>query len=350
MPTPDLQTLFDHHEGKATDKWQCYLQIYDKVLQERRSGLKSLLEIGIQNGGSLEIWAKYFESAQIVLGCDINEACKELSFEDSRIRTIIGDANKRDTREKITSLCPQFDLIIDDGSHTSKDIIATVVNFLPLLNDDGILIVEDLHCSYWNGYDGGLHFPYSSVSFLTRLVDIINFEHWGLEKDRASHLTAFLRHYEIDEKLTALDTIHSIEFANSTAIIRKRPSSENTLGERRIRGKEAKVIPEILKKSPERPAVPAQKLAPDPLDSEEKLAASLDQANKNLEGAQTELAAKNKAYNAMAKQLADTKEQLETVLDSLQATNTHLHRIQNSRIWRYTSFIRKLGKLRDPKN
>ena len=35
----------------------------------------NLLEIGVRNGGSLELWAEYFNKAVNIVGCDIDEAC-----------------------------------------------------------------------------------------------------------------------------------------------------------------------------------------------------------------------------------------------------------------------------------
>jgi hypothetical protein len=61
-----------------------------------------LLEIGVQNGGPLEIWAKYFLKAEKIVGCDIDQNCGRLQFADPRIKIVIGDVNSDDS-EKNTS-------------------------------------------------------------------------------------------------------------------------------------------------------------------------------------------------------------------------------------------------------
>jgi hypothetical protein len=43
----------------------------------------------------------------------------------------------------------------------------------------GIYIVEDLCCSYWQDFEGGLNDEASSMAFFKSLVDVINHEHWG---------------------------------------------------------------------------------------------------------------------------------------------------------------------------
>ncbi len=39
-----------------------------------------------------------------------------------------------------------FDIIIDDGSHMNRDVIKSFELLFPLLNDNGIYIVEDTIC------------------------------------------------------------------------------------------------------------------------------------------------------------------------------------------------------------
>jgi Cephalosporin hydroxylase. len=82
-----------------------------------------LLEIGIQNGGSLQIWEKYFPAAVRLVGCDINPNCERLSYGSDKIELVVGDINQPETLARIFSIASRFDIVIDDGSHTSSDII-----------------------------------------------------------------------------------------------------------------------------------------------------------------------------------------------------------------------------------
>jgi hypothetical protein len=135
----------------------------------------------------------------------------------------------------------QFDIIIDDGSHTSSDIILAFCRLFPYLKTDGLYIIEDLHCSYWKQFDGGLFNPASSISFFKVLIDILNFEHWGLELSREVVMTSF--HIPRDVSTDFLADIHSIEFINSMCIINKKTSAHNSLGMRHIAGKCELVAP-----------------------------------------------------------------------------------------------------------
>lgn len=110
------------NDGKVIDKWTGYLAVYDSLLKPYRKKPISLLEIGVNNGGSLEVYGRYFDKAKNIIGCDIDERCRQLDFADSRIKVVIGDANSNATKAEIAALSKSFDLIIDDGSHNSGDI------------------------------------------------------------------------------------------------------------------------------------------------------------------------------------------------------------------------------------
>ncbi|UXN06016.1 class I SAM-dependent methyltransferase [Bartonella sp. HY761] len=241
-----LSKLYADHEEKTSDKWSIYIDTYHNQLSSYQDKNINMLEVGVQNGGSLEIWAKYFKNAHIIIGCDIDRQCANLKFDDGRINVLIGDINQPTTKERISSSCPEFNIIIDDGSHKSSDIIATFCNYFPDLKDGGLFIIEDLHCSYWKDYQGGLFASQSAIQFFKLLVDIVNFEHWGLPISRAEYLEPFLKNLELTLTDECLSHIHSIEFINSLCIIKKAPSAKNLLGGRIIAGKNALVNADVL--------------------------------------------------------------------------------------------------------
>ncbi|WP_410209792.1 class I SAM-dependent methyltransferase [Aquirhabdus sp.] len=231
-----LYQFYAEHRGKVSDKWSIYLREYDRLFADYRNKSIDLLEIGIQNGGSLDIWGHYFPHAQKIIGCDINPDCAKLVYGDQRISVIIGDANSSSTFSAIKQISSDFDLIIDDGSHQSGDIVKSFALYFPQLRDGGLFVAEDLHCSYWKEFEGGLFSPFSSIAFFKRLADIINHEHWGLDIARAELLTGFFSQYGLVIDEVTLASIHSIEFINSICVIRKSPADQNILGTRFIAG------------------------------------------------------------------------------------------------------------------
>lgn len=238
-----LADLYREHEGKVSDKWASFLEVYERLFAAMRDQPVRLLEIGIQNGGSLELWSKYFSRAEAIIGCDINPDCAKLHFDDARISVISGDANDRDVHQRILGAAEGFDIILDDGSHRSGDIIQSFALYFPALRPGGIYIAEDLHCSYWADYDGGLYHPYSAISFFKRLIDALHHEHWGLAQEPSSALRGVLDHYHVQMDSALLKVITRVEFANSIAVVHKNGDSGGGLGERVVAGTIELVVP-----------------------------------------------------------------------------------------------------------
>lgn len=64
------------------------------------------------------------------------------------------------------------DIILDDGGHTNLDQIITTVNVLDKINDNGLLVVEDVHTSYIQEYNSSIKFSF--INFTKQLIDKIN--------------------------------------------------------------------------------------------------------------------------------------------------------------------------------
>ncbi len=252
-----LGEISQAHQGKVSDKWSSYLVEYQRLFCEYQDRPVSLLEIGIQNGGSLEIWGKYFAKARTITGCDINDRCGALKFEDPRIAVVVGDANSDPVQGKILERSADFDLIIDDGSHTSGDIVKSFARYFPRLNAGGIFLAEDLHCSYWRDFEGGLFDPLSSIAFFKDLADIVNHEHWGIAEKRTDLLEPFRAAYGVDFAESDLAQIRSVEFLNSICVVRKNEPGAGGLGARRLAGTSAEVF------TPSVPASGTMSEAPD---------------------------------------------------------------------------------------
>lgn len=238
-----IKALHQAHQGKVSDRWASYLSAYDRLLAPFQDQPLNLLEIGIQNGGSLEIWAQYFAHAQILVGCDINPDCARLQYDDPRINVVVANANTDVAEQEILAYARDYDVIIDDGSHTSADIILAFVRYFRYLKPGGVFVAEDLHCSYWQTFEGGLYYPYTSIAFFKRLADVINHEHWGIERERQAILQGFAEHLGVMFDAVSLEEIHAIEFSNSLCVVHKRPAGLNTLGERCVAGQVEVVVP-----------------------------------------------------------------------------------------------------------
>jgi cephalosporin hydroxylase len=110
---------------------------YEVLFREHRL-VDNVLEIGIDKGGSLLLWADFFPCATIH-GID-TKACP---VKHDRIWTYQTDAYTH------PPVLPCMDIIIDDGSHKKEDMLAVLRHYLPLLTDEGILVIEDIPDPDW---------------------------------------------------------------------------------------------------------------------------------------------------------------------------------------------------------
>ncbi len=227
--------------GKVSDKWESYLRYYDALFAEYRDQEVSLLEIGIQNGGSLDTYAEYFQNAKVLIGCDINVKCKNLHYAEDKIKVVVGDANTEASFLEIVSHAASFDIVIDDGSHVSTDIINSLIRYFPLVSPGGIYVIEDTHTLYSPNFGGGLLNEFSAYHFFKKMIDVVNFQWWNDTLKIENYLATFFLNGVPD--FIQQGWIESIEFRNSVITLRKalKPGHDK-LGQRVIRGTEALVV------------------------------------------------------------------------------------------------------------
>lgn len=220
---------------KVSTKWDSYLEVYEDQFRPFKQQAVDLLEIGVQNGGSLEIWSRYFPRARTLTGCDINPRCGGLQYADPRVQIIVGNANEQATFQAIASRSPAFDIIVDDGSHRTNDVISSFLTYFPLLKPGGIFIAEDMHCAYWEAYGGGVLNDRSCAAFFRRLMDTVNSDHFR-EADNGSLFQAWLPRAQMNAFLAA-NPILSVAAHDSMYLVRKAsPARPRGLGQEIIVG------------------------------------------------------------------------------------------------------------------
>ena len=133
-------------------KWTQYFHAYRAVFGPLRSTPLRILEIGIWQGASLQLWKQYFDNPQtIIVGVDVLPECKRFDAPDSGVHIRIGNQADPIFLKKVVAEFGPFDLIIDDGSHVSSHIITSFNHlFDGGLKDSGIYFVEDMHANYWH--------------------------------------------------------------------------------------------------------------------------------------------------------------------------------------------------------
>lgn len=117
-----------------------YLETYERILEPFRER-GSLLEIGLANGKSMDMWHEYFGPEASLTGVDISVVF-DTDHYDSRVKIIEADATKPDILDLLSGR--QFDVIIDDGSHMQADQEATFRLLSPLVRKGGLYVIEDI--------------------------------------------------------------------------------------------------------------------------------------------------------------------------------------------------------------
>jgi len=104
----------------------------------------NLLEIGIWHADSLRMWQQYNPLAKI-WAIDIDPASLSYITDRTNLRVFIGSQTDHVVLSRAVREAGSFKIIIDDGSHNTRDIIRTADFMLPHITADGYYFVEDLH-------------------------------------------------------------------------------------------------------------------------------------------------------------------------------------------------------------
>jgi len=144
----------DANGWHTTDKgsYHDYLEGYYRKEFTSPERVTAVLEIGVQNGGSLILWHEWFTNAKIV-GVDVTDAClnnyreASLGREFPRIEIVIADGYDKSVvnAHKDNS----YDYIIDDGPHTLESMKDAIELWMPKVKVGGKLIIEDLQHVEW---------------------------------------------------------------------------------------------------------------------------------------------------------------------------------------------------------
>jgi cephalosporin hydroxylase len=141
-----LDTIFNKYDTDKNTNFHNYTRQYNTLLNDFRDKPIKYLEIGVFNGGSIKAFRETFKNSNCILGLDIDNRCKTYENIENNIFIEIGDATDSNFIKLITEKYGSFDIILDDGSHTNKDVIKSFELLFPLLNDNGLYIVEDTIC------------------------------------------------------------------------------------------------------------------------------------------------------------------------------------------------------------
>lgn len=211
----DLEKYFRNNTGRLIHKWNHYFDIYDRHFKRFQNKDVVILEIGVSEGGSLQMWKEYFGKDARIYGIDINPRCKEL--EEENIKIFIGSQSDRDFLKEVKNLIPKVDILIDDGGHTMEQQRISFEELFDHVKQDGVYLVEDLHTSYWLPFGGGYKRKNTFIEYSKNFIDYLNAFH---SRQKSLKINSFTKSVD---SLHYYDSILVIE-----KTIKKEPFHERT--------------------------------------------------------------------------------------------------------------------------
>jgi len=155
--------------SKYSKKYSTYFDVYSKHLEKFQKPI-TFVEVGVFEGGSLEFWLKVLPKGSKVIGVEFNSEAMNIDLEN--IEIVIGDQGDSNFWDTFFNKFGKIDVLLDDGGHTNKQQIITVLSALPFMNNQGLILVEDTHFSYMR--EVGNPSKYSFINWAKFCVDSIN--------------------------------------------------------------------------------------------------------------------------------------------------------------------------------
>jgi hypothetical protein len=196
-----------------------YLPIYESALSAFRSRPARMLEIGVDRGGSLQMWRRYLHSDSVIVGIDINPAALRFDEPSQRLHVRIGAQQDISFLRRVVTELGPFDVILDDGSHMASHMVQTFRYLFPNgLASGGVYIVEDIGANYLTPCRDS---PMSFVDFTKWLIDAMHADCQAENRSELHYLVGDphrLREFSVP---LATTLIEKIEFFESIALIHR---------------------------------------------------------------------------------------------------------------------------------
>ncbi|WP_281927494.1 class I SAM-dependent methyltransferase [Roseibium album] len=150
-------------------KHSTYFDSYDHFLGQYRDKEITFVEIGILGGGSLFMWRDFFGPKARIIGVDLNPNAKK--WEDDGFEIFIGNQSDANFWNEFKAKVGNIDVVLDDGGHTYEQQIITLECLLDSINDGGLILIEDTHTSYMDGFGPQ---KYSFLEYVKNRIDAVN--------------------------------------------------------------------------------------------------------------------------------------------------------------------------------
>lgn len=176
---PLLDLWRQHNSGPILHRWEEYAATYQRFFEQYKysyqpqdqdlyqsRGNITMLEIGVQSGGSMIIWPQWFSDIDFTyIGVDINPLCLQLDMSnDDQIHVEIGSQEDPVFLQGLCDKYGPFDIIIDDGGHTAKQMMTTLRTLFPCIKEGGFHVIEDTSIIATKNYESNRMFEGKNIA------------------------------------------------------------------------------------------------------------------------------------------------------------------------------------------
>ncbi len=208
-----------------SDKWEHYFDIYDHLLSRLYGKDINFVEIGVQNGGSLEVARKLFGEKSKILGVDIDPNCRRLETAGVADKIITGSQIDERCIDEIVDFMPGIDVLIDDGSHVQSHMILSFISLFPAIAENGVYIIEDTHTNYSPEHQESF-IGIGLYDYFKGLAERLNIDFIDADLRKARYKVPREQRPPRNVPPDICREIFSIEFFDSVIAVRKRKKQE----------------------------------------------------------------------------------------------------------------------------
>ena len=153
----------------GTDKRESrhnYVSVYEELFKKIQLDPIKLLEIGVYNCSSHNMWVDWFPNATIY-GIDINDA-NFSKYNKARLQLDRVDQGDPEQLALYAELHGPWRIIIDDGSHLATHQVVSFNTLWPHIEPGGYYVVEDTHSAYWD------HLVDKEPTIITHMQEVVS--------------------------------------------------------------------------------------------------------------------------------------------------------------------------------
>ena len=137
--------------------WNPELHLLAMFIHGIMPTINTVVEIGVQTGGSADVWLKFVPADGMYVGIDINlhdpkqglyaqmDEVKKRFAPDKRVNFLIADSTKQTTLKSAVGILNQrpVDFLFIDGYHSTEAALSDYRMYAPLVRSGGIIAIHD---------------------------------------------------------------------------------------------------------------------------------------------------------------------------------------------------------------